>query len=358
MFLKAILLAASLLLGLNSMTFEAFFSKPKRAASLSSSPHLVESLEYRVGFDLGSGNLKMQASWVDPASGRIVEIAETETTAIPVREAIDRDPNGNIPDNIVQQLHASLQTMQQRAAAHGNVDGYVGGATEAYRIAKNGQEVLDGIERELGISMFLLSQNEEAVLGYDSLLTEGHLNNRPDAILWENGGGSTQISRKTATGFESYNRPIGKVPMKNFLIQKLQGKDTHQAESPNPISQRQAAQAIAWVKEQFRDVPSWLSADVEVIGISAMFPNVQKGSGKMEFTKGELLELIDQRIGKTDAELSPNRDPSSVYMVSDLLFLYGVMDALGIEEVHCPKMKGPGSTSGLLIDSTKWNSTV
>lgn len=356
MFLKAILLAATLLTGLNCSTFEALFSRPKQAASLSSSPHAVENLEYRVGFDLGSGSLKMQASWIDRASGRIVEIAETKTMDIPVREAIVQDPNGNIPESIVQQLHASLQSLQQKAAAHGNVAGYVGGATEPYRKANNGQEVLDGLERELGISMFLLTQNEEAVLGYDSLLAEGHLNGRADAILWENGGGSTQISRKTAAGFATYNLPIGKVPMKNFLIQKIQGKDPHQTESPNPISRVEAEQAIAWVKEQFRDAPSWLSKDVEVIGIGAMYANVQKRLEKMDFTKGELRELIDRNLGKTDEELSPNRDPTSVYMVSDLLFLYGVMDALGIEEVHCPKMKGPGSTSGLLIDSAKWNS--
>jgi hypothetical protein len=85
-----------------------------------------------------------------------------------------------------------------------------------------------------------------------------------------------------------------------------------------------------------------------------MFPNVQKGVGKGTFAKEDLWQLIEKRLGKSDQDLSQKPDPNTAYLLSDLLFLYGAMEALQIEEVICPEMQGPGNTSGLLIDASKW----
>jgi exopolyphosphatase/guanosine-5'-triphosphate,3'-diphosphate pyrophosphatase len=283
------------------------------------------------------------------------KVIATETTIIPVRESIDRDPNGNIPENIVQQLTVSLREMQKTAEKQGQVTGYIAGATDAFRVANNGQAVLTQLSEELGIATFLLSQDEEAVLGYDALRAEGLLAGKEDALIWENGGGSTQISRKWEGELQSYHLALGKVPMKNYLIQSLQGKELSQNQTPNPISREEAGQAIAWIKTGFQDAPAWVKGNGQVLGIGAMFSDVQKGLGKATFTKGELWQLIEQRIGKTDQELSPNGDPNVTFMLSDLLFLYGAMEALGMDQVARQQMQGPGSTSGLLVDSSKWD---
>jgi len=335
MFFKSLLYVFSLMCGLNPVALSG--QRPDR-----------ERLEYRAAFDLGSGKLKMQSAWVDPRRGKIVEMAESSELVIPLREAIDGDPNGKIPEEVAAQLQDALAKMQAQAESHGAIPKYVGGATASFRAATNGEEIIDWLGREQGISIYLLSSEEEASLGRESLLAEGLLP-KEDALIWENGGGSTQISRKTAEGLKFFNLSVGKVAMKAFLIEEVQGRKGQA--SPNPISREEADRAIAWSSSKFQGAPEW-AVGADALGIGAMFPNVMRGLGKSTFSKGDLKQLIEERLGKTDEELG-----GDAYIVSDLLFLYGAMDALGIEQVVCPKMRGPGSTSGLLIDAQKWEST-
>lgn len=348
MILNSILLFMSVFLGLNELLPILHYQSPAKAES--ASERVINDLQYRVAFDLGSGKLKMQAAWVDPSQNRVVKIALTDEAVIPLSEAIQRDPNGNIPEQVIRQLNDSLSMMQKKAESEGNVSAYIGGATEAYRAANNGAEVLAQLSDRFHISMFLLSQNEEAVLGYGSLVAEGLMPDEKNVLVWEIGGASTQLSHKTDGVFEAFNLQNGKVPMKNYIIQEIQQKHSL---TPNPIEAEEAVQAIGWVKGQFQDAPDWTRGNQTVLGIGAMFPGVQKGLGKSTFTKMELEQLIEKRLGKLDDDLSPN-DTASVYMVSDLLFLYGVMDELEIDHVVCPNMQGPGSTSGLLIDESRW----
>ncbi len=332
----------------------AVYGSPAPLKEKIASEKLHEALEYRVAFDLGSGNLKMQAAWVDPKGGRIVEMAATESVPIPVRDSIDRDPNQNIPEEIVAQLGSAIQKMQRKTGKPALVCKFVAGATDAYRVARNGSEVLDLLAKESGISIFLLSQNEEAALGYSSLKAEGVVDSHKGALIWENGGGSTQFTREIDGNLQSYNKSLGKVPMKNHLIQEIQKKALSQTSTPNPITREEAKQAIAWTIAQFQEAPAWVKESPTVVGIGAMFPNVQKGVGKGTFTKEDLWQLIEKRLGKSDHDLSPKSDPNAAYLLSDLLFLIGAMEALQIEEVICPEMQGPGNTSGLLIDASKW----
>lgn len=347
MILNSLFFFATLFMGLNNILplFSLIKGDEKPAALVK------EDLQYRVAFDLGSGNLKMQASWIHPKKNRIVKVAVVESINLPVREAIDRDPNGEIPEEMVQQLKAALLEMQEKAKSHGNVTAYVAGATAAYRSAGNGNEVLERLSKELGVSMFLLSQDEEAMLGFSSLEAEGFLPDDASVIVWENGGGSTQISHLANGKFEAYNLPVGKVAMKTDIIQEIQKKEA--ATTPNPIGENEAVQAIKWARAQFQNAPDWVKQKT-VLGIGAMFPNAVKGIGKSTFTKDDLRCLIDTRLNKTDEELSPDPDPNTPYLLSDLLFLYGVMEELGLQEVDCPKLQGPGSTSGLLIDPSRW----
>jgi exopolyphosphatase / guanosine-5'-triphosphate,3'-diphosphate pyrophosphatase len=346
MLLQTIFWLTTILLGMNGLQ--------QPAAKIAASEKEQESLQYRVAFDLGSGNLKMQAAWVDPKEGRIVALAAAESQSIPVRDAIDHDPNHNIPEEIVVQLASAIQEMQRKAENQAPVSRYVAGATDAYRVAGNGSEVLGLLAKQSGLSVYLLSQNEEAALGYGSLKAEGIVDRHERALIWENGGGSTQFTREIEGSLQSYHKSLGKVPMKNHLIQEIQKKALSQTSSPNPISREEAKQAIAWAAAEFHDAPSWVKERPTVLGIGAMFPNVQKGVGKGTFTKADLWQLIEKRLGKSDQELSPKPDPNAAYMLSDLLFLYGAMEALQIEEVLCPEMQGPGNTSGLLIDGSKW----
>ncbi len=309
---------------------------------------LQENLEYRASFDLGSGTVKIQAAMVDAAQNKIAKVLYAEGVTALVRESIDRDPQGNIPPEMVEQLKNAMLQMRKTAELHGQLTHVVAGATEAYRVAKNGPQVIQQLSQETGIPIYLLSQEEEARLGIASLASEGYLKEGQNALVWENGSGSTQMTAIVDGQSMPYNLQVGKTAMKNTLIQTIQGKDFSSTNTPNPVSLDEAFQGIEWAKTQFISAPSGLKQE-KVLGIGAMFPNVKKALGKSVFTKEELMGLIETRLGQTDEEMGKG-DPNAPYMLSDLLFLYGAMDALGIESVEMPTLSGPGNTSGLLTD--------
>ncbi len=334
------------------------FPVPISSISPPSSPS-SDRIQYRVALDLGSGTVKMQSAWVDIVSGRIIEIIDVKKVAIPLRDAVEKDPEQCIPEPMFQLLKNSIGELIAEAKKHGEIAGCVGAATEAYRYALNGQDILDRLERELGIPLFKLTQDEEADLGYAALKAEGQI--AEGAIVWENGGGSLQISTKIGNSFGHFNLQLGKIPMKNYLIGQVQGKDIHDTDTPNPISKEEAEKAIEWVKGQFKNAPAWLKERTDqddFIGMSACFTTVMRALGKKEFTKEELRHLLEERLGKTNEELILNRIENPIFMVSDLILLYGVMDELNIEKIRCAEMKGPGSTSGLLVDTQKWPSQL
>ncbi len=331
--------------------------------SAQSQDSIESDLQYRAAFDLGSGIVKMQAAWVDQRAGRIVEVAEREWVYIPIFAAIRQDPNGAIPEEVVLQLIDSLRAFQQKAGQKGHLDGSLGTASESFRRANNGQQVLSRIDQELGIKVYCLSPNGEAILGHRALQAEDYLKEHIPYILWENGGGSFQISSQSEEGFRFYNRSLGKVAMTTHLLEQVQGKDRQKMPHPNPISREEADQMIAWIQAELQDIPSWLrekidEANVDVIGFSAMFPAAIQGLGKRTFTKEEVGHLIDARIGQLGEEFSDGHIENQPFVLSDLIFLYGMMDALGMQQVHCPNKKGPGSTSGLLVDEEKWASPL
>ena len=65
----------------------------------------------------------------------------------------------------------------------------------------------------------------------------------------------------------------------------------------------------------------------------------------------------NRAIGQSGEEFSDGHKENQPFVLSDLIFLYGMMDALEMQQVHCPNKKGPGSTSGLLVDEAKWASS-
>lgn len=314
----------------------------------------LENTSYRVAFDLGSGKVKMQAAIVDEVSLRIIKVLDISEISIPLRESIDQDSNGCISEDMIQLLLTSLTKLQNQASLHGSVSKSVGVATEPFRVAKNGKEVLKKIQDLTGIHLFCLLPEEEALLGVKALQAEGKIASMEESISWENGGGSMQITFSSKEGSQFFTKNLGKVPVKNYIIRQIQGKDPKKHISPNPISQSQAKATLAWLEEELKDAPYWLKENpsIKVIALGAIFPNLHKTLAKIEVTKKDLVELLADRIGKTDEELEGGSDP--IFMVSDLLFLYAVMEKLHIEKVEYSQLKGPGSTSGLLIDVEKW----
>ena len=317
-----------------------------------------ENTLYRVAYDIGSGKVKMQAALIEDTSLRIIKMVDTSEIFIPLRDSIDQSKDTFISEEMIHLLLSSMKQLQNKASLHGVISQSVGIGTEPFRVAKNGQAVLKRLEEETGIRLFCLSSEEEALLGVQTLHAEEKVSPGDEFISWENGGGSCQMTFTSKEGTQFFTKSLGKIPVKNYILHQIQGKDPKISQSPNPISNEEAKSTLSWLQEQLQDAPSWLqdNPSIQVVGMGAIFPNIQKTLGKPDITLQDLLKLLAERIGKTDKELKGSSDPT--FMVSDLLFLYAVMEKLGIEKVKYEQLRGPGSTSGLLIDKVRWNFSI
>jgi exopolyphosphatase/pppGpp-phosphohydrolase len=302
--------------------------------------------DFRVAIDIGAGNTKLSLAVVDPKTNKILELLNTKTVAIPIGESVMNDKNREIPEHIIEAIIEAINQFKSGISK----DNFkcLGTATEGMRSAKNGLQVLEKIAKKTDVSLFFLTQDQEALQGHQTLKAEGALEKIKDSsyILWENGNGSCQISTKDEKGqLLTFNHPIGKIAAKTYL--------KHVQSSPdNPITKKQAEEVILQIKNRLDTPPSWLltklsSNDVKVFGCQAMFSSVTKELDKRKFTKEEVLHLIDSHIESQKIHEKPT-------FLSDLLFIYAIMDTLNIQKIHVPKLQGPGSTSGLLTDPQKW----
>lgn len=302
----------------------------------------------RIAFDIGSGKLKMQAAYVDPKNNTITRRILSAKTPIPIHSSVQNDPNKCIPDSVYEELKYSMnqftrsikdQYTQEKIEA-------VATATEGFRRATNGLEILRKLENETGIRCEFLSQDKEALQGHFTLQAEGFLEGIPQDkyFVFENGNGSSQISIKDRNGFlHSCHHRVGKIFAKEVLA-------SIHPDSSTPLTEKELQHVLDSIKlhlvhtEDSYFTTQMRASNIQIFCIGAMFSSVKKALKKDNISKEELKQYLNCFVKKKKTSAS----------LSDLLFCYAMMDFFCMESLHIPSLKGKGSTSGLLIDSAKW----
>jgi exopolyphosphatase/guanosine-5'-triphosphate,3'-diphosphate pyrophosphatase len=104
----------------------------------------------------------------------------------------DRCPQtGDLKPEVMKRAIATLGRFQEIAKSM-NAQTIVAVATSAVREAPNGKDFLQQVEDQLGLSVDLISGQEEARRIYLGVLTGMELNNHPHIII-DIGGGSTEL---------------------------------------------------------------------------------------------------------------------------------------------------------------------
>ena len=138
--------------------------------------------------DLGTNSLHMVVVKIDATLPAFTIIAREKET---VRLG-DRDlTTGDLKPEIVQKAIAALGRFQKVAKTF-NAETIVAVATSAVREAPNGKDFLHKIAVDLGLSVDLISGQEEARRIYLGVLSGMEFNNQPHMIV-DIGGGSTEI---------------------------------------------------------------------------------------------------------------------------------------------------------------------
>ena len=138
--------------------------------------------------DIGTNSIHMVIVRVQPQLPTFTIIARERDT---VRLGDRCFQTGNLKPELMARALASLSRCQQLAASY-NADHIIAVATSAVREASNGRTFIQQIQKELNLSVDLVSGQEEARRIYLGVLSGMELNNRPHIII-DIGGGSTEL---------------------------------------------------------------------------------------------------------------------------------------------------------------------
>ena len=315
-------------------------------------PHQIER---RVAFDIGSGKIKMQISDVDVTANKIMNVLLSETAKVPLREDLAKSSDDRFSPEIQNLAVAAIKEFVEKAQIF-HPEAYHAIATEGMRLAKNGIVLAERIKRETGVPVTILTQQEEGILGFTSAVSEADVDPEK-AISWDFGGGSFQITMLCQDQYVVYESKLGKIPFK-LALQHIQGRDPH-AQSPNPISLEEALQAVSYIQDEIQEVPEQIKAHLQnahviVLGVGihplwGMPNNECYDQQRVYLEMSERLNLDDEALATQD-RISKE---GAVYVVSNLILAYGVMKALGIQEVHYVGTQGALAT-GLLLSPHYW----
>lgn len=314
----------------------------------------------RAAFDIGSGQIKVQVSDVDLTANKIQNILFIDTALVPLREDLSKSLDGRFSPQLRHRTVEAIKELVKKTAPF-HPDAYHAIATESLRLAKDGAALAEQIEKETGVPVTIVSQQEEGILGFMSAVHETALD--PDqAISWDFGGGSFQITTQCADHYCVYQGRLGRVPLKNALL-KIQGKDAAQIFTPNPISKSHAEEAIQWIKEHIQDVPLALRQklqrpDVVVlgIGINPLWGMPHSAHFDKTHVLAELesrLNLDDEAILIKDSIPRERKDTAAVYVTSNLILAYGVMEAFEMTHVRYVGTQGANAV-GVLLSPHYW----
>ena len=138
--------------------------------------------------DIGTNSIHMVVVRIQPTLPASTIIArEKETVRLGHRDL----NTGNLTSKAIQRSLATLKRCQDLAVSF-NADYIIAVATSAVREAPNGREFLAQIESELGLSVDLISGQEEARRIYLGVLSGMEFNHQPHIII-DIGGGSTEL---------------------------------------------------------------------------------------------------------------------------------------------------------------------
>lgn len=292
--------------------------------------------ENRAALDLGSGTTKAYVATVDKCEGKIIKVLLEERLPLAFNEALEKSPTNEIPDVTVKEYTPRIETLLSKVKTY-NVQRINAVATSVFRVAKNGQAVAKSISEKLQIPVQIITQEQEAELGFWSALAQKGITKTDNLIVWDIGGGSMQMYSQDKGKVHIYEGNLASVTFKNQILQVLQFKDPKKVSSPNPFArQREAALQLA-KNHAYLNVPTYFKSKaptarwVGVGGVISLSVQRQVQAGGTEFTQESLEKTLKVRSELSDSQIE------SEYRISDisnLALVLGYMKALKIEKVE------------------------
>lgn len=297
----------------------------------------------RAGIDMGSGATKIAVFEVNICQHQLGKVLFEDQRPVGYNDALARSTNNQLDETIQQQGLTALQQLVTQARRY-HPQRISGVATAVFRSASNGQAVIDRFNQQAGVQLKIISQQQEAELGFRSAKAALHdptLRDQ-DLLVWDIGGGSMQMTAwRDQPGqpvADVYQGKLASVTLKNFIVDVL--KNQPAAQTPNPIGSWRPS-VLRFVEfYAHNDVPPQIKQDLatrRVIGIGGVHGFSIKNQLKINDNRYDLATLeqvAKQQVWKGDSELTGDYRATDV---SNLLLVEGYMRALGIKDVTVVK---------------------
>ncbi len=300
---------------------------------MSSSDPTLPSPRVAAALDIGSNTIKLTVA--ELRDGRVEQLFARSDT---VRLSLDLDRTGRMADDRVEAAMAAL-TLFVEMAREAGADPIVAVATEAMRVATNGPEVRSRIERELGISVELISGDREADLTFLGVMAAA--DPAGDLVLADVGGASTELIVAT-DGVRRFSRsvPVGSGRM----------TDRHVRTDPPTPAELAGVRADVVEAVGALDMPSVPGARMLIVGGTGEFLFRLAPAGTLSADRDELEAMV--------AHLTtiPALDLTTLITIPEArarVLPAGATIALGIADVVGPRSVAAGPSGirmGLLME--------
>lgn len=218
------------------------------------------------------------------------------------------------------------------------VDLIIATATSAVREGKNGALFVQRVEQEIGLSLRILSGEEEAYYGTLGALNEEPL---PEGFVLDIGGGSAQLSHVSNHRFQRGNAmPLGALALTEMFIRK----DPPAAREIEAVQQfiRDQLETLTWLPPRKK-----LADDIKLVGMGGTIRNM---AGMAAARQGYPLNTLHgYDLGRKDLdenirlltelplaereELPGLSDDRADIILPGALVLREVLDRLGVDEI-------------------------
>ncbi len=310
--------------------------------------HSVETV--RAAIDFGSGAIKIQVAVVETETSNIVgkPLLATYQPLMLTEDVANHE--GHISPEMASKALEILQGFKESAQqiAGDRPVHFTAIATAVFRKAKNGADLLQLLEGQLGIPFQILSQEEEGKLGL--MTAKALFPEVENLVAWDSGNGSFQMTTDDAV----YLGPLGHGTVRVLLSKEVrQGAVLKAFESGNPILPDEAAQLKQKIIALLPATPEWLASPDRFVATfgdgESIFYLVAKACNKEErITQADVRNILKEFLGKDDATLSGIHYKT----VTSAILLSTIMDHFGIAEIHYKRTVG--STSGMLVSEALW----
>lgn len=310
-------------------------------------------IERRAAIDVGSGSTKVTIADVDAISKKIMEIVFEDSFPVPYQASLESSYDGSFEEGI---RNLGMRTFRQikEIAEDYQVQKVAAVATAAFRDATNGDRFAKEVQKETDIPLRVIPQREEGTLAFFSGIAASD-HNSDHLIVWDIGTGSFQMTTMNdSDDLSVFMGGIGSIPFRNYIIDLIQGKNSDEIPTPNPMTEEDIKDADRYARSLGRKAYPIIKdkikqPETKLIGIGRLFSNSIGPIGEDNIiVRKDLRTYLDASVGLTDEELN---NPYANVDVSNAILVLAFMKALHIHKIDIVDTK---STRGMLIYTPYW----